>query len=163
MINNKKKTEWKYWKTQRTLEVIEIFGLPSKKASTSINCLEKDERLSFDSKTNAEIFKDFYLYLASDLLKKLPSPPNKFWKEAVKKYYENISLDGKSFYFNPTMQAFILKLLEEVNPSKSAGIDNLAGKFLKEGVHTLASPITDICPTSRYHYRLFQMIAKLLN
>ena len=46
------------------------------------------------------------------------------------------------------MQAFVLKLLEEVNPSKSAVIDNLAGKFLKEGAPALASPITDLCNLS---------------
>ena len=82
------------------------------------------------------------------MLKKRPSPPNKFGKEAVKKYYKNINLDGKSFSFRPTTQASVLKLLEEVNPSKSAGIDNLAGKFLKEGAPALASPVTDLCNLS---------------
>ena len=130
------------WKSLKSL------GLPSKKASPSTICLEKDGTSSFDSKTNAEIFRDFYSNLASDLLTKLPSPPNKFGKEAVKKYYENINLDGKSFSFRPTTQASVLKLLEEVNPSKSAGIDDLAGKFLKEGALALASPITDLCNLS---------------
>ena len=46
------------------------------------------------------------------------------------------------------MQASVLKLLEEVSPSKNAGIDNLAGKFLKEGAPALASPITDLCNLS---------------
>ena len=113
-----------------------------------MTCLEKGGSLLFDSKTNVEIFEDFYSNLASDLLKKLPSPPNKFGKEAVKKYYKNINLDGKSFSFWPTAQASVLKLLEEVNPSKSAGIDNLAGKFLKEGAPALSSPITDLCNLS---------------
>ena len=90
------------------------------------------------------MFRDFYSNLASDLLKKLPFPPNKFGKETVKKYYENINLDGKSFSFRTLTQVSALKLLEEVNPSKSAGIDNLAGKFLKEGAPALASPITDL-------------------
>ena len=89
-----------------------------------------------------------YSNLASDLLKKLPSPTNKFGKEAVKKYYENINLDRRSFSFRPTTQASVLKLLEEVNPSKSAGIDYLAGKFLKEGAPALALPITDLCNLS---------------
>ena len=39
--------------------------------------------------------------------------------------------------------ATILKLLKQLNPAKSAGIDNLTGKFLKEGAPVLASPITD--------------------
>ena len=130
------------WKSLKSL------GLPSKQASPSTICLEKGGSLSFDSKTNAEIFKDCYSNLASDLSKKLPSPPNKFGKEAVKKYWKNINLDGKSFSFRPTTQASVLKLLEEVNPSNSVGIDNLAGKFLKEGAPALASPITDLCNLS---------------
>ena len=59
-----------------------------------------------------------------------------------------MNLEGKSFSFRPTNHADILKLLEDVKTSKSAGIDNLAGKFLKEGVSVLASPITDLCNLS---------------
>ena len=40
--------------------------------------------------------------------------------------------------------ATILKLLKQLNPAKSAGIDNLTGKFLKEGAPVLDSPITDL-------------------
>ena len=130
------------WKSLKSL------GLPSKQASPSTICLEKSGSLSFDSKTNAEIFKDFYSNLASDLLKKLPSSPNKFGQETVKKYYKNINSDGKSFSFRPTTPASVLKLLQEINPAKSAGIDNMAGKFLKEGASALASPITDLCNLS---------------
>ena len=40
--------------------------------------------------------------------------------------------------------ATILKLLKQLNPAKRGGIDNLTGKFLKEGAPVLASPITDL-------------------
>ena len=93
-------------------------------------CLEKDGILSFDPKANAEIFKDFYSNLANDLLKKLQNPPNKYGKDTVKKYYENLNLVGKSFSFEPVTHASVLKLLQQLNPSKSAGIDNLTGKVL---------------------------------
>ena len=59
-----------------------------------------------------------------------------------------MNLEGESFSFRPTNHADILKLLEDVKTSKSAGIDNLAGKFLKEGASVLASPITDLCNLS---------------
>ena len=42
------------------------------------------------------------------------------------------------------MQATALKLMEEMNLSKSAGIDNMTGKFLKDGAPVLAAPITDL-------------------
>ena len=57
------------WKSLKSL------GLPSKRSSSATICLEKDGILSFDPKTNAEIFKDFYSNLANNLVKKLPTPP----------------------------------------------------------------------------------------
>ena len=126
------------WKSLKSL------GLPSKKSSCSTICLEKDGILSFDPKANAEIFKDFYSNLANDLVKKLPNPPNKYGKDVVKKYYENLNLVGKSFSFEPVAYTSVLKLLQQLNPHKSAGIDNLTGKFLKEGAPVLASPITNL-------------------
>ena len=40
------------------------------------------------------------------------------------------------------------KLLEDINPSKSAGLDNLTGKFLRDGASVLAAPISDLCNLS---------------
>ena len=126
------------WKSLKSL------GLPSKKSSCSTIRLEKDVILSFDPKANAEIFKDFYSNLANDLVKKLPNPPNKYGKDAVKKYYENLNLVGKSFPFEPVTYTSVLKLIQQLNPHKSAGIDNLTGKFLKKGAPVLALPITNL-------------------
>ena len=126
------------WKSLKSL------GLPSKANSSATICLEKDGILSFDPKTNAEIFKDFYSNLANNLVKKLPIPPNKYGKTAVNNYYKKLNLRGKNFSFAPVAPATILKLLKQLNPAKSAGIDNLTGKFLKEGAPVLASPITDL-------------------
>ena len=126
------------WKSLKSL------GLPSKESSSATICLEKDGILSFDPKTNAEIFKDFYSNLANNLVIKLPTPPNKYGKTAVNNYYKKLNLRGKNFSFVPVAPATILKLLKQLNPAKSAGIDNLRGKFLKEGAPVLASPITDL-------------------
>ena len=46
------------------------------------------------------------------------------------------------------LDAAVLKILKEINPSKSAGIGNHAGKFLKKGVSALALPITNLCNLS---------------
>ena len=42
----------------------------------------------------------------------------------------------------------ILSILKGINPSKAAGIDNLSSKFLKDGVHVLARPISQLCNLS---------------
>ena len=60
------------WKALKTL------GLPCKKGSVSNFCLIKDDKTSFDDKTNADTFKEFFCNLASDLVAKLPTPPNEF-------------------------------------------------------------------------------------
>ena len=65
-------------------------------------------------------------------------------KTAVNNYYKKLNLRGKNYSFAPVAPATILKLLKQLNPAKSAGIDNLTGKFLKEGAPVLASPITDL-------------------
>ena len=127
------------WKSLKSL------GLPSKESSSATICLEKDGILSFDPKTNAEIFKDFYSNLANNLVRKLPTPSNKYGKTAVNNYYKKLNLRGKNFSFAPVApSAPILKLLKQLNPAKSAGIDNLTGKFLKEGAPVLASLIIDL-------------------
>ena len=77
MIKNKKKnfdreTKGKYRKSKGTLEIFEISESATQKNSHSTICFEKDSILSFDPKTNAETFKDFYSNLTNDLVEKLP-------------------------------------------------------------------------------------------
>ena len=58
------------WKALKSL------GVPSKKRSISNICLKKDDKISFDDKTNANTFTESYCNLASDLVAKLPPPSN---------------------------------------------------------------------------------------
>ena len=41
-----------------------------------------------------------------------------------------------------------MNILKDLNPSKAAGIDNLSGKFLKDGADILARPISQLCNLS---------------
>ena len=147
------------WKPLKSL------GLPSKKGSNMANvCLKKDDKINFDEKTNANSFKDFYCNLASDLLHKLPPPSKKFGITSVRNYYQTIlnQLPFK-FKFSNVTEDLVFKLLNDVNPDKAAGIDNLSGKFLKDGSSILARPISKICNLS-IKYSLFPtdcQIAKL--
>ena len=61
-----------------------------------------------------------------------------------KKYYQTHDID-LSFTLTPISKEIVLKHLLDINTSKDAGLDKLAGKFLKEGAAILASPITDLC------------------
>ena len=42
----------------------------------------------------------------------------------------------------------VMKILLELNPDKAAGIDNISGKFLKDGAEALAKPVSYICNLS---------------
>ena len=147
------------WKTLKPL------GLPSKKGSNiSIICLKKDDKTNFDEKTNANTFKEFYCNLAGDLLKKLPPPSNKFGITLVRNFYQTM-LDQLpfKFKFSNVTEDLVFKLLNDMNPDKAAGIDNLSGKFLKDGASILAKPISKICNLS-IKYSIFPtdcQIAKL--
>ena len=44
-----------------------------------------------------------------------------------------MNLEGKSFSLEPVSHTSVLKLLQQINPSKSTGIDNITGRFLKDG------------------------------
>ena len=126
------------WKSLKSL------GLPSKKGTPSKICLEKEGKVSFDPKTNVEILKDFYSNLATDLVNKLPRPTNKFGMNSVKEYYKSLNLENKNFSFQPTTEENVLKLLKDIDPAKAVGLDNLAGRFLKDGAPELSIPITKL-------------------
>ena len=131
------------WKTLKSL------GLSETKASGSkIGLAKKKDEISFDPKENSEIFKDFFANLASNLVSKLPPAPMKFGMNTVEAYYKNRISPKKDFSFSSTNESNILDLLKNINPSKAAGLDNIAGKFLKEGATILAMPLTQICNLS---------------
>jgi len=66
----------------------------------------------------------------------------------VEAYYQNHISHKNDFSLSTTNETNILHLLNKINPSKAAGIDNVAGKFLKEGATVLAMPLTQICNLS---------------
>ena len=51
----------------------------------------------------------------------------------------------------------VLKLLQDLDENKAAGLDNLSGKFLKDGATVLAKPIPQICNllSTKYSILLF--------
>ena len=83
-------------------------------------------------------------------MNKLPPAPRKFGMDTVEAYYRNNITSTASFTLSEIEEIIILNLLKSINPTKAAGIDNVAGKFLKEGASVLATPLTQICNLSIY-------------
>ena len=85
--------------------------------------------------------------MAKTLLQRLPTAPNKYGIDSVKNFYKHLDITTK-FKLKPTTEDIILKLLKNIGISKAAGIDNLPGRFLKDGVVILAKPVTKVCNLS---------------
>ena len=52
------------------------------------------------------------------------------------------------FKFDNVSEEVVIDLLNNVEPSKAAGIDNINGRFIKDGANVLAHPVTQICNLS---------------
>ena len=70
----------------------------------------------------------------------------KFGLHSVRQYYEKIlKYPNSKFKFNFVSEETVLKLLQDLDENKAAGLDNLSGKFLKDRATVLAKPISQIC------------------
>ena len=65
----------------------------------------------------------------------------------VFQHYKGI-IQTDSFNLATVSENTILNILKNTNVSKAAGLDNLSGRFLKDGAEVLAKPITDLCNLS---------------
>ena len=83
------------------------------------------------------------------MVSKLPLSPNIFTESKIASYYNNnvVSKD-LNFQLLEASPEKISSILKGLNPSKVAGIGNLSGKFLKDGAHVLARPISQLCNLS---------------
>ena len=79
------------------MENIKKLGIPSKKESQAKIYLGIEGNISFDLKSNAETFKNFYADLAINFVMKLPLPTNMFGTNSVKEYYRHLNLEKKLF------------------------------------------------------------------
>ena len=132
-------------KLKKTLKQL---GQPEKRLPCTDVCL-KVEDLKFDPFTISELFKKFYSNLANDLVHKLPVASKKFDIEAVKDYYNDMfELSHNKLNFQTVQPNTISNLLKSCNVNKAAGIDNVSGRFLKDGADVLGIPITQICNLS---------------
>ena len=102
-------------------------------------------------------FQKKFRLLAQDFLANLPSPFVRFGLSFVRKCYVKILKYPKSkFKFNVVSEATVLKLLQGLDSNKAAGLDNLSGKFLKDGDTVLAK----ICNLS-IKYSIFPSDCKI--
>ena len=61
----------------------------------------------------------------------------------VRDYYSGIELPGGLFGFSLVCVSEIMKILDNFDTNKAAGIDGLSGIFVKDGAQLLSKPISD--------------------
>ena len=105
---------------------------------------KKIKVVKYDPKSISEVFQTFFANMAETLLQKLPPTPDKYDIDSVKKFHKDLAITTK-FQLKPTTEVIVLKLLNNIEISRAAGIDNLPGRFLKDGAVILIKPVTKIC------------------
>ena len=73
----------------------------------------------------------------------LPKPTNKYSINSVIKYYEHM-IQSDYFHLASVSENSILTILKATQVSKAAGIDNISGRFLKDGAKVLSKPISNL-------------------
>ena len=129
------------WKANNSL------GLPNKSGGCVVGALAENQIVEHDTKSVLKTFKIFYSNLARTLLVKLPKVPNWCTIKFVSDYYKKLSLP-ENLTLDWTTEGYLFKLLKNVEVTKAAGIDQISGKFLKDGARILAKPISQLCNLS---------------
>ena len=130
------------WKNLKKL------GLPKIKTAPTNICLKENDGLPFCSLSIANNFKEFYSNLARNLIEKLPTGPKKFDINSVQEFYKPLSLEENPFHFTKISENTLSDFLKELKTNKATGIDNLSGRFLKDGSKVVVTPTTQICNLS---------------
>ena len=129
------------WKALKSL------GLPSKTSVCGTTALKVKNTTSFETKSTLDVFKNYYSTLVENLLKKLPTPPNRYTFNSIIQYYRHF-IQTDAFHLTYTTEIDIEKILRSTNVRKAAGIDDLSGRFLKDGSRVLSKPISELCNLS---------------
>ena len=66
----------------------------------------------------------------------------------MREFYKPLNLEENPFHFTKVSENAISDFSKELKTNKVTGIDNLSGRFLKDGSKVLATPITQICNLS---------------
>ena len=80
-------------------------------------------------------------------MKKPPKSSDKFTLDTVIQHYKGI-IQSDSFSLAIVSENTTLTVFKSTKVTKAAGLDDLCGRFLKDGAKVLVEPITDLCNLS---------------
>ena len=99
----------------------------------TINALKDNKAVKYGPKFISEAFQVFFTYMAKTLLQKLLLPRSKHGIDSISKFYKDLDM-------KPTIETnsfiYCSENIKSTEISQAAGIDNLPGRFLKDGAIT---------------------------
>ena len=93
-------------------------------------------------------FKNFYSKRAPDLVEKRPTAKNTFRENSVKKYYSAMNIPSNSFKLRNVKREEMCKILINIHPNTAYGLDEISGRFSKDGAELLIEPLCKIIKLS---------------
>ena len=134
----KNKVEENQHDSKKLWRHLETLGYNIKAKDRSKFVLDLEGEKCHDSKTIAEIFKKYFLTVASNLVNLLSAAPKIFSTDTLlfKSYYTNKNIIPNSFILQEVTENFVLKELRKLNPKKSTGLDGINARILKDGAIT---------------------------
>lgn len=129
----------KLWKNLKEI------GMPTKiKNSTENIGLKGDnsENIVFEETFVANKLNNFFCNIAAKLTKNMNKQP--FDTEGLTKFYTEKGVTPDNFKLTIVTKESVLKLLTNLNVTKSTGCDNISAKFLKDVAQEIVSPVTHI-------------------
>ncbi|XP_071944876.1 uncharacterized protein [Antedon mediterranea] len=140
----------KLWKCLKDL------GYKNKPQKGSTVSLDVNGNLCHNESEVSNYFNKYFANIASDLMKKLPSPSNLFsgGSNAFKNYYNSKIKHVSGFSLEEIDESLIEEELRNLNPSKSVGLDQIPAKFLRDGAPNIKIPITHIINLSIKYERI---------
>ena len=91
----------------------------------------------------SKIFKNFFSNLVESLLIKLLKP-DKYILKSIIEYYSSFAITA-DFCLVGTTEKQIFKIMQDIKSSKTAGVDKLSERFLKDWADILAKPVSALC------------------
>ena len=129
---------------------------------SNFNAIEENDTLTYDTRSVSKTIKNFFSSLAKSLLIKLPNPPDKYNLQSVIRCYSSFMISD-DFCLSHTSEGKVLKVMTNIEISKTARVDKLSGRFLKDDVNISAKPISTLCnlPISQGVFPSACKVAKL--
>ena len=139
-IEENKDNPKKLWQQLKNL------GYSKKQKDSAKIVLNIDSKNCHNQFSIVNYFNIFFTSVAESLVKKLPTAKGIFscTCDAIYNFYKKVFYSNLIFKLKPVTEHFVLKVLQNLNSSKSTGLDGIPSRFLKDGATVLTKQITYI-------------------